>query len=159
VIEQQETLHMQKPHALTLLQELCQRRADLSARELGLLLEQCGEAEQKLHQLVAWRSDYQNRLGHSVHGGIGGSALLNFHAFLHNLDRTIEQQSAMIAGIRQRIDNVREQWQAQRRKKGSYEVIDRRHECEAQRTEERRQQRLQDEFAARSAARTVGEAD
>jgi flagellar FliJ protein len=156
VIEQQETLHMQKPHALTLLQELCQRRADLSARELGLLLEQCGEAEQKLHQLVAWRSDYQNRLGH---GGIGGSALLNFHAFLHNLDHTIDQQSAMIAGIRQRIDNVREQWQAQRRKKGSYEVIDRRIECEAQRREERRQQRLQDEFAARSAARTGGGAD
>jgi flagellar FliJ protein len=147
---------MQKPHALTLLQELCQRRADISARELGMLLEQCGEAEQKLHQLVAWRSDYQNRLGHSVHGGIGGSALLNFHAFLNNLDRTIDQQSATIAGIRQRIDNVRRQWQAQRRKKGSYEIIDRRIEEDARRQDERRQQRLQDEFAARTAARAGG---
>jgi flagellar FliJ protein len=73
----------------------------------------------------------------------------NFQAFIDTLDAAIEQQRRLLATATSRVEAAKPEWQRQKQKLGSYEVLQARGDAEQARVVARREQRDADEHAAK----------
>ena len=73
----------------------------------------------------------------------------NFQAFIDTLDAAIEQQRNLLVTANARVEAAKPDWQRQKQKLGSYEVLQARGEAAEAKTMARRDQRDSDEHAAR----------
>jgi flagellar FliJ protein len=73
----------------------------------------------------------------------------NFQAFIDTLDSAIEQQRRLLAAVTSRVEAAKPEWQRQKQKLGSYEVLQARGDAEQARLAARREQRDADEHAAK----------
>lgn len=138
------------------LRELAQKKRDAYAQRLGALTRERDEAQKRLDMLVAYRTDYQTRLANASSQGIDLTRLRNYQAFLAQLERAIAQQAELVAQAARNVDGAKAQWTTERTRVESYQTLDDRHDATLARAEQRRAQKLSDEWAARSGgARTI----
>ncbi|MES2150430.1 MAG: flagellar export protein FliJ [Pseudomonadota bacterium] len=142
---------MAKQSALDTLIELAQREADEAAKRLGLALKGVEETEQKLQMLLGYRDDYALKLDAAQVAGITPPAYRNFVAFLDKLDNAIKGQREVVKHAHHKSDIEKRAWQASERKRLSYRTLNERAAAEALRVENKRDQKLMDEHAARQA--------
>jgi flagellar FliJ protein len=134
------------------LKEVATRRCDAQARLLALATQARDDAQKRLEMLMGYRADYEARLAQAGSHGIDREALRNYQAFLAQLGRAIAQQADLLAGAERSVDGARAQWQSERARVESFEVLGERHGAAAARIESRRQQKQTDEWAARAHA-------
>lgn len=108
------------------------------------------EAEQKGEMLREYREDYVQKLTKQLEKGLGKETHSNYQNFLQNLEQAVSGQKDMIVSIKYQSDAVREVWQAAQRKKMSYEVLLNRAEKKAYVVEQKRDQKMMDEYAMRA---------
>lgn len=142
---------MATPSALATLIELASKDADEAARKLGACVRLREEATQKLELLTQYRDDYAMRCQADMANGIGATQFNNFQIFMGKLDQAIAGQRQVVDDIARRADQARTAWMACEQKKLSYVTlndratrVEARHEC-------RRDQKQNDEYAARTA--------
>lgn len=129
--------------------DLAKKRRDEAAQRLGSMMAQARDSEYKWDTLAAYRDDYRARLDGAVQAGVAGADLRNFQGFLAKLEDAVHQQSAEAAHWRQTVDAARQLWQDEQKRMRSYGLIEERRTVIETRDAARREQRLQDEFAAR----------
>lgn len=139
----------QKSPSWTLLKGLAQHDTDASARMLGVVLRQREDARAQLRLLEDYRADYRARLDSATRNGIGGEGLRNFRMFIGNLEAAIAQQTDVLATLQRQLAAATAAWEKQKRRVGSYEVLDERQVVMARRGDDRREQIQQDEMANR----------
>ena len=132
------------------LADLAAKRRDAEAQRLSAAVRVRDEAERRLAMLVSYRADYEARLSAASRGGIDLEALRNYQAFLAQLERAIRQQEDQLAIAERGVQGVREQWDAERVRVESFQTLDSRHGVTLARAEDRRAQKLTDEWAARA---------
>jgi flagellar protein FliJ len=137
--------------ALDTLIELAQRDSDEAAKRLGVALKAVDEGEQKLKMLLGYRDDYARRLDGAQVAGITPMAYQNFVAFMAKLDAAISGQQEVIRHAKRKSETEKVAWQASERKRLSYRTLNERAAAEALRIENKRDQKLMDEHAARQA--------
>lgn len=137
--------------ALETLIDLAQRASDDAAKRLGEALKQVEEAQQKLEMLVGYREEYGRKLEAAQIAGITPSAYHNFVAFIGKLDSALSGQREILKHAQYKAGIERSQWQECERKRLSYRTLNERAAREALKLENRRDQKLMDDFAARSA--------
>ena len=137
--------------ALQTLVDLAQRESDAAARRLGVALKAVEEAEQKLQMLLGYRQDYADRLDQAQMNGITPFAYANFVAFLGKLDNAINGQREVIKHAEYKADTERKALQESERKRLSYRTLNERAAAQALAIETRRDQKMTDDFAARTA--------
>jgi flagellar FliJ protein len=137
--------------ALTTLIELAQRNTDDAAKRLGMALKAVEEAEQKLQMLLGYRDDYANKLDAAQVSGISPAAYHNFVAFMGKLDNAINGQREVLKHAQFKSGKEKEAWQECERKRLSFKTLSDRAAEEALRLENKRDQKLMDEHAARQA--------
>lgn len=137
--------------ALETLIELATNQTDEAAKRLGRAIRACEDTEQKLALLLQYRDDYQARFRSGLAAGISASGYRNFQLFLEKLDTAIAGQQCIVDAAKQRMNDERTAWQSSERKRMSYDTLAIRVEKEAQRRENRLDQKLMDEFATRQA--------
>jgi len=137
--------------ALQTLVDLAQRESDAAARRLGVALKAVEEAEQKLQMLLGYRQDYADRLDQAQMNGITPFAYANFVAFLGKLDNAINGQREVIKHAEYKADTERKALQESERKRLSYRTLNERAAAQALAIETRRDQKMMDDFAARTA--------
>lgn len=130
---------------------VAQNKADSAAIKVGQLSARRGASEQKHTVLKDYRDEYRARLEAAVLRGAPGSEVRNFRAFLEKLDEAVRQQEKEVEFWRAQIDTANGQWQQEKRSLNSFNTISARREAVVSRTHARREQKQQDEFAARSA--------
>jgi flagellar FliJ protein len=141
---------------LSTLIRLAQTRAETAARQLGRLLHQEQEVEERLKLLTAYQAQYQARLLASVRSGLPRAALQNYQAFLETLDRAITQCREQLAAARIRRQSGQVQWQGEQRTLQSFQRLEERRRHAERVRNARVEQRQWDEHGARGAAAPWG---
>jgi flagellar FliJ protein len=141
---------MANPSALETLIELAQRDSDDAAKRLGAALKAVEEAEQKLKMLLGYRDDYANKLDQAQMNGITPFAYANFVAFVGKLDNAINGQQEVLKHANYKSDLEKAAWQESERKRLSYRTLNDRAAAEALKIENKRDQKMMDDHAART---------
>ncbi len=142
---------MAQASALETLIDLAQRDADAAAKRLGIALKAVEEAEQKLQMLHDYRDDYATRLDAAQMAGITPFAYHNFVAFVAKLDNAIAGQREVLKHAQYKSGLERAAWQESERKRLSYRTLSERAAAAALKIENKRDQKLMDDHAARGA--------
>jgi flagellar FliJ protein len=137
--------------ALETLIDLAQRESDNRAKRLGMALKAVEEAEQKLQMLMGYRQDYADRLDAAQMAGITPFAYQNFVAFLGKLENAVQGQHEVIKHAQYKADTERKALQDSERKRLSYRTLNERAAAQALAIETRRDQKMMDDHAARTA--------
>lgn len=141
---------MANPTALDTLIELAQRASDDAAKRLGAALKDVDDAEQKLKMLLGYRDDYAQRLDQAQMAGITPFAYANFVAFVGKLDNAINGQQEVVKHAKYKSDLEKSAWQESERKRLSYRTLNERAAAEALKVENKRDQKMMDDHAART---------
>jgi flagellar FliJ protein len=141
---------MANPSALDTLIELAQRASDDAAKRLGAALKAVDEAEQKYQMLLGYRDDYANRLDQAQMNGITPFAYANFVAFVGKLDNAINGQQEVVKHAKYKSELEKAAWQESERKRLSYRTLNDRAAAEALKIENKRDQKMMDDHAART---------
>lgn len=142
---------MATPSALNTLIDLAHKDTDEAAKLLGAALRAGEEAAQKLDLLLHYRNDYAERCQSNLAAGISTTHFNNFQVFMHKLEHAIAGQQKVVEDSRQRIAQARAAWQACEQKKMSFVTLAERANKDASRREIWRDQKQNDEYAARRA--------
>jgi flagellar FliJ protein len=142
---------MANASALETLIDLAQRESDACAKRLGAALKAVDDGEQKLQMLLGYRDDYANRLDAAQMAGITPFAYQNFVAFLGKLEQAIDGQREVLKHARAKADMEKKAWQESERKRLSYRTLNERAAAEALALESKRDQKMMDDHAARTA--------
>lgn len=142
---------MANQSALDTLIELAQRDTDEAAKRLGAALKAADEAQQKLDMLIGYRDDYASRLAQAQMNGISPMAYQNFIAFMGKLDQATNGQREVLRHAQARAGVEKGRWQEAERKRLSYTTLSNRAAEKAAQLENKRDQKLMDEHAARQA--------
>jgi flagellar protein FliJ len=136
-----------KPFHLQPLINLAQDRSQAAAQALARLKNAWQEAENKLQQLQGYLAEYNNRLQQQAQTGFSISQLRDFQAFILKLELAIRAQVEEVERCHARWQQGQVEWQAREREVKAYQTLRVRHDEAERKTEERQDQRLQDEFA------------
>ena len=140
--------------ALETLIGLAQRDSDAAAKRLGAALQAVEEAEQKLKMLLGYRDDYANRLDQAQMDGITPFSYANFVAFVGKLDNAINGQQEVLKYAKYTSEMEKKTWQESERKRLSYRTLTERAAAEALKVENKRDQKMMDDHAARTVRRS-----
>ena len=130
--------------------DVAQHKTDSAAIKVGQLNARLSESDQKHSVLVNYRDEYRLRLETAVTRGAPVAEVRNFRAFLDKLDEAVEQQENEVGFWRDQIDNALGKWQGEQRSLSSFNTISARRDALESRAQGRREQKQQDEFAARA---------
>ncbi|MGF6275313.1 flagellar FliJ protein [Massilia sp. UYP11] len=137
--------------ALETLIDLAQKDSDAAARRLGAANKLVEEAEQKLEMLVGYRDEYARKLDAAQVAGITPFAYHNFVAFIGKLDNALDGQRDVLKHARFKAETERKTLQESERKRLSYRTLNERAASEALKAQNKRDQKLMDDHAARGA--------
>lgn len=140
---------MVKPFPLQSLLELSQIRMDESAKRLGELLAGEQEAGARLILLQQYRDEYNERFVAAAQIGIGRDAWSNYQSFLARLDDAIMQAQAMVVQSKLRAADGQRELAAKHGKVKAFDTLSQRHRSRELSAENRKEQKIQDEHAAR----------
>lgn len=135
--------------ALHTLIDLANKETDEAAKQLGFALRIGDEAVQKLDLLLQYRNDYAERCQSSLTSGISATHFNNFQLFMQKLDHAITGQQKVVNDTQLRVAQVRSAWQTCEQKKMSFVTLAARANKEQSRRELWREQKQNDEHAAR----------
>ena len=141
---------MTRPFSLQSVLELMQSRTDEATRNLARLIANEKDAKTKLGMLIGYRDEYAGRLREAAQAGLTQREWQNFQHFLGRLDEAIEQQRKMVEAQERNTAAGQLQWQQQRTKLKAFDTLSERHYTSENLKAMKREQKLQDEFAARA---------
>lgn len=142
---------MAQASALDTLIDLAQRDSDDAAKRLGVALKLVEEAEQKLEMLTGYRDEYSRKLDAAQVAGITPFAYHNFVAFIGKLDNALNGQREVLKHAQYKANTERATWQESERKRLSYRTLNERAASEALKIQNKRDQKMMDDHAARGA--------
>ena len=141
---------MTKPFALQTVFDLMQIRADEATRDLARLISIEKDAKAKLEMLQQYRDEYAARFRESAQKGLTQREWHNFQQFLNRLDEAIDLQRKTVTTQTKNTAAGQTQWQQQRKKLKAFDTLSDRHFASENAREMKKEQKVQDEFAARA---------
>ncbi len=141
--------------AIHTLLELAERASEKAAVDLALRNTQLKDSKNQLDLLNEYREEYVSQHFVLMVSGTQSRELLNFRAFLSNLDKTIVSQHQIIDRNALAVQEQQAIWQESERKKMSYQILTEQQMKKIMIQESKRDQKLTDEFVnARGAIQT-----
>lgn len=143
---------MAKPatDVIRMLTDLAEKQVSLATEALAHSMRAAREAQSKHDLLDGYKQDYVRELNRLLQTGMTRETHLNYQNFISKLDDAIKGQRDVIAAAALEVKLKRELWQESQRKKLSYEVLSNRSEQRELKVEQKRDQKLMDEFAMRA---------
>jgi flagellar FliJ protein len=141
---------MASKSALDTLIELATAQTDEAAKRLGNAIRATDRAEKKLELLQKYRDEYSSRFEAKMAQGLSPMGYRNFQAFIGKLDEAIAGQQQVVQDAAHGVVRERGAWQDSERKRMSYDTLASRQLQQELKLENRRDQKLNDEYAARS---------
>ena len=134
---------------LKMLKEIAAKEVDLVAEALALAMKTVNEAQNKCDLLREYRQDYVKKLNKLLEAGIGAEEYQNFQNFFSKLDQAVNGQQEVVEFAKRQEKVQRQLWQESQRKKLSYEVLSQRNNKHELKVEQKKDQKMMDEFALR----------
>ena len=141
---------MAKPFALQTVLELMQARSDEATQNLARLISRERDAKSKFDMLEQYRKEYALRFQQAAQNGLSPREWHNYQEFLNRLDEAIEAQRLAVVQQERETASGQQHWKEQRKKLKAIDTLSERHFSQESTLENKRIQKTQDEFAARS---------
>ena len=133
------------------IQRIASHRERKAAAALGESLKQREAAQQRLTELVAYLTEYQDRFRGAAREGLSSSQALEYQVFIAKLERAIAEQKGVVARLQRDCDSSKADWRGRySRTKAMEHAVDRL-QSEERRQEERREQAETDDRPPRKA--------
>ncbi|MEX5666765.1 flagellar export protein FliJ [Pseudomonas neuropathica] len=129
--------------------DMAEQAEKTAVQRLGYFQGQVKVAESKLADLNAFRLDYSQQWIVRGSTGVSGQWLLGFQGFLAQLDTAVDQQRQSLVWHQNKLDKARDEWQQAFAKVEGLRKLVQRYREEAQRLEDKREQKLLDELSQR----------
>ena len=139
----------QSSNVLGMLQGIASKEVDDATEALAKAMKLANEAQTKQDMLNEYRLDYVKNLNKILESGMGAEAYQNFQNFFGKLDQAIAGQQEVVEQANLQVKIQKQLWQECQRKKLSYEVLSDRTEKRVLKVEQKKDQKLMDEFAMR----------
>jgi flagellar FliJ protein len=136
-------------NVLKMLEEIAAKEVELATEALAKAMKVVDEAQAKYDMLLDYRKGYQDNLNANLTKGMSAEAYQNFQNFFKKLDHAITGQKDVVNFAEQQVKVHRALWQESQRKKLSYDVLITRSDKRVLKVEQKRDQKLMDEFATR----------
>jgi flagellar FliJ protein len=132
-----------------MLKDIASKEVDEATEALAKAMKLANEAQAKQDMLNEYRLDYVKNLNKILEAGMGAEAYQNFQNFFGKLDQAIAGQQEVVEQANQQVKVQKQLWQESQRKKLSYEVLSDRTEKRVLKVEQKKDQKMMDEFAMR----------
>lgn len=132
--------------------EIMQNRTDEATRKLGQLISEEQNQRSRLQMLEQYRNEYAQRLCEASAQGVTRFVLLNYQNFLARIDEAIEQQRIAVQNSERDTQHGKDYWQNQNKQLKAIDTLSQRHDARERSRENRRDQKLHDEFSTRKYA-------
>lgn len=145
--------------ALEILLDQAKERADLASKTLAKTRQQLTAAREKLQMLEQYMQEVsQNQQIRSAGGGISGFQLKNQNAYNNKIQDAVKQQTKQVEFFVTTETHHLTQWQSALAEQKKYEALIKRDQRRQQAIENKKDQKMNDEYAARiHRVRTSGE--
>lgn len=143
---------MSQPFSLQPLLELMQERTDEATRRLGQLIAAEQNARSRLQMLEDYRAEYAGRLRDAISNGITRQVLANYQDFLARIDDAIRQQRQVVEQSGQNTARGQQDWKEKNTRLKAIDTLSERYVERERRAENRREQKMLDEFTTRKYA-------
>lgn len=135
------------------LQPICdykQRLEDEAAKVLAKAAQEVSLQKQRLLDLENYRIEYDQQFHHTSSMGISAQRMKEYHNFMNNLAKVLEQQKAAIHNLELEFEEKKRQWLAAKNSTKAIQQVQSKHQKEEQILEEKKQQKEQDDRNNRS---------
>ena len=139
----------QSSNVLKMLQEISAKEVDMATEALANAMKVASEAKAKQDMLLEYRQDYGKNLNKILEEGMGAEAYQNFQNIFGKLDQAIAGQQNVLDAANQQVKVHQQLWQESQRKKLSYDVLLQRSDKRELQVEQKKDQKMMDEFAMR----------
>lgn len=136
--------------------DLMQSRVDEATRQLGRLIASEQDAKRKLALLSDYRDEYAGRFNAAAKNGLSPHEWRNYQEFLARLDEAIVHQRQAVVASEQNVAVGQKNWQEQRNHHRAIDTLAQRRHDEAVSRENRKEQKMLDEIAAKNARDKLG---
>lgn len=136
-------------NVLQLLIDRAKEKADESAQHMAKTQKQLTESQNKLEMLHQYKDECHQSLHLNANQGVTGQQLRNQNAFVGKIDQAIAQQSQEIDFLQTTLTHHKQQWQVALSEQKKFEALVKREQHKALKKENKRDQKMNDEFAAR----------
>ncbi|MMZ39497.1 Flagellar FliJ protein [compost metagenome] len=145
-----------KPQSpLITLRDLAQDAVEQATRQLGQVRKAQQAAEQQLSMLLNYQDEYRQKLNNQLSGGMESSNWQNYQQFIGTLEQAIVQHRQQLTQWGEKVDHAMKQWQDKQQRLNAFETLHTRAQSAELQLENKRDQKLMDEFAQRSAQRNI----
>ncbi|MCM8596256.1 flagellar export protein FliJ [Accumulibacter sp.] len=140
---------MTRPFSLQTVLDLMQQRNDEATQRLARLIAAEMDARKQLELLHDYRHEYSERFRQAASNGLSLPEWRNYEDFLSRLDEAVSHQLQALRARQSQTAEGQAAWQEQRVRLQAFATLAQRHQAAEARSDLRREQKTQDEFAAR----------
>lgn len=145
-----------KPQSpLITLRDLAQDAVEQATQQLGQVRKAQQAAEQQLSMLLNYQDEYRQKLNHQLSDGMDSSHWQNYQQFIGTLEQAIDQHRRQLIQWGQKVDHAMKQWQDKQQRLNAFDTLHTRAQSAERQVENKRDQKLMDEFAQRSSQRNL----
>lgn len=139
----------QSTAVLKMLQEMATKEVDLATEALAKALKVLAEAKSKEDLLMSYKQDYLTGMNKTLGAGVSVDAYQNYQQFMNKLEQAITGQLDTVKYAEGQVKVQKQLLQESQRKKLSYDVLLERADKRALKIEQKRDQKMMDEYASR----------
>lgn len=136
-------------NVLQILIEQAGEKADNLARSMAATQQKLAQGQDKLNMLQTYRDECEGGMHSKASAGMTGQQLRDQLAFVGKIGDAIAQQTREIEFLNTTLAHQRTQWQDALAEKRKYEALVEREKIKRAKLENKRDQKMNDEFAAR----------
>lgn len=136
-------------NVLQILIDQAREKAEQLARNMANTRQKLAQGQDKLDMLQTYREECEGGMHNKAVGGMTGQQLRNQLAFVGKIAQAVAQQSREIEFLNTTLAHQRTQWQEALAEQRKYEALVAREKLKQAKLENKRDQKMNDEFAAR----------
>ncbi|HEX4842773.1 MAG TPA: flagellar export protein FliJ [Limnobacter sp.] len=145
-------------NVLHILIDQAKEKAEACLKAVAKTQQKIAQGQEKLHMLQNYAQECQGSMHNRASTGITGQQLRNQLAFAGKISQAVEQQQAELAFLQSTLNHQQAQWQSALAEQRKYEALQEREKAKQHKLQNKRDQKMNDEFAARiHRVQTAGE--
>lgn len=136
-------------NALQILIEQTSEKAESLVKAMAKTQQKLNQGQDKLNMLQAYRDERESGVHSKASSGITGQQLRSQMAFVEKIAQAVAQQTSELEFLNTTLSHQRTQWQETLAEQRKYEALVEREKLRQAKLENKRDQKMNDEFAAR----------
>lgn len=146
---------MKSQSPMIILRDLAQDAVEQATQQLGQARQAQQAAEQQLVMLLNYQDEYRQKLNSTLSSGMGSAHWQNYQQFIGTLEQAISQHRRQLVQWSEKVERAVKQWQDKQQRLNAFDTLNTRALRAELMLENKRDQKLMDEFAQRSSQRNL----